>query len=382
MTTVSEDLEHLEIGVLCYGSKVIWVDGKDERRFKYIRKDFGGETWNTGQNSELMIQSTKTPSSSGRTHLYLGGLYGPEVHHGHALIEAMSRWWILSHQEFMQTIDTLVFSWLFPIGRHIENIYIESLTAAVSNWPPGSTAANSPLQWALKLLVAYGFGDKSILFVASTTRITDVWIPTQAVGMGVLMTDRTLQLAREAYGGLVHYWARPHNHRSNRMQCLQEIINRGRCFYLSRITVLEFRNNNKNYAQDKSVVPRFRVCINENEIEEMMLTEFGCIVLRMEQFSMQEQIFLMSHAKLLIGLYGSAMHNAVFVPSGTKVITLGDCRWPDRKHNAQLNIEQTSQALGYFLPLRSTFLDSKTNCYAWDIDHLRGELAHLVDLDK
>jgi capsular polysaccharide biosynthesis protein len=60
---------------------------------------------------------------------------------------------------------------------------------------------------------------------------------------------------------------------------------------------------------------------NEDEVERVM-TDLGFSIVHPHQMTPEEQIRLFSGARAVAGEYGSALHNAIFSPPGTRVIAL------------------------------------------------------------
>lgn len=65
----------------------------------------------------------------------------------------------------------------------------------------------------------------------------------------------------------------------------------------------------------------FRQLSNQTEIEAIAVSA-GLEVVKPETLSVSEQIDLFSHAEIVVGEFGSAMHNTLFSPPGTKVLCL------------------------------------------------------------
>ena len=60
---------------------------------------------------------------------------------------------------------------------------------------------------------------------------------------------------------------------------------------------------------------------NEDEVEEMV-TALGFAVVRPQQLSVEEQIRVFSAAKVIVGEYGSGLHNAIFSGPGTRIVAI------------------------------------------------------------
>jgi capsular polysaccharide biosynthesis protein len=88
----------------------------------------------------------------------------------------------------------------------------------------------------------------------------------------------------------------------------------------------------------------FREMVNQAEIEQIALEE-GLMLIQPETLSIPEQIAHFAQAKLIVGEFGSAMHNTLFSPPGARVFCLN---WinPLQCYISQLK----RQHVGYLLP--------------------------------
>jgi capsular polysaccharide biosynthesis protein len=88
----------------------------------------------------------------------------------------------------------------------------------------------------------------------------------------------------------------------------------------------------------------FRSLSNQEEIEDLARSE-GLQLLKPETVSIAEQISLFARAELIVGEFGSAMHNALFSPSDASIFCLN---WIN---GLQSRIAQLKQhRVGYLLP--------------------------------
>lgn len=65
----------------------------------------------------------------------------------------------------------------------------------------------------------------------------------------------------------------------------------------------------------------FRTLVNASEIEALAV-ELGLTVIHPERIPWREQVALFSGAELVVGEFGSGLHNALFSPEGTRVVAL------------------------------------------------------------
>lgn len=97
-------------------------------------------------------------------------------------------------------------------------------------------------------------------------------------------------------------------------------------------------------SQVKQGVSISRHCKNAEEIESAASHEFGCEIVNLETYSWRDQICMFRDAELIIGEFGSGLHNALFSPAGTKVLSIG-----------LLNLEQSH--IGSLRQHRNGYLD-------------------------
>jgi capsular polysaccharide biosynthesis protein len=91
----------------------------------------------------------------------------------------------------------------------------------------------------------------------------------------------------------------------------------------------------------------FRNLANQNEIESIATSE-GLELVKPETLSIPEQINLFASAELIVGEFGSAMHNALFSPPGTTVLCLN---WINGLQSRIAQLKR--QRVGYLLPSNS-----------------------------
>lgn len=69
-----------------------------------------------------------------------------------------------------------------------------------------------------------------------------------------------------------------------------------------------------------------RTLVNADELEAIAV-ELGLSVIHPETLSWREQVLTFADARLIVGEFGSAMHNALFAPAGTHVLCLNWVVW-------------------------------------------------------
>jgi hypothetical protein len=66
--------------------------------------------------------------------------------------------------------------------------------------------------------------------------------------------------------------------------------------------------------------------LNEDEVEGVF-ADLGFTIVHPQELSIREQICLYAGAEVIAGEYSSALHNSIFSPAGTKVISLNRVNW-------------------------------------------------------
>lgn len=92
----------------------------------------------------------------------------------------------------------------------------------------------------------------------------------------------------------------------------------------------------------------YRNMYNREEIENIAVTE-GLQLVRPETMRIVDQIALFARAELVVGEFGSAMHNALFSPPGTSLLCLN---WINGLQSRIAELKR--QRVGYLLPSSGT----------------------------
>lgn len=111
-----------------------------------------------------------------------------------------------------------------------------------------------------------------------------------------------------------------------------------------------------------------RHCVNELELAGIAAREFGFAVLAPETFPWAAQLALLRHAEVVAGVFGSALHSAMFSPPGTRVGAIG-----------VLNLEQSH--IGALQQHRNAYLRTdaldESGAFSVDEDRFRAFLRRL-----
>jgi len=120
-----------------------------------------------------------------------------------------------------------------------------------------------------------------------------------------------------------------------------------------------------------------RALDNAKELEEIAI-QAGLTVVYPEDYSLQRQIALFRNATMLVGEFGSALHNAMFSRAGTLVIALN---WLNAVQSRIARLK--GHRLGYVLPTSGAevllALDGSIQHYAIDPVTFRSRLREAMD---
>ncbi len=123
---------------------------------------------------------------------------------------------------------------------------------------------------------------------------------------------------------------------------------------------------------------KFREAVNLQDLDDAAV-RLGLTVVRPEQLSWVEQIRLFASARVVVGEFGSGMHNTIFSPAGTQVVCL------NIMNNVQSRIAQSfRQEIGYILDPdgkpRVFSLDwQEPQTYAINVASLEAKVRPLMD---
>ena len=91
-----------------------------------------------------------------------------------------------------------------------------------------------------------------------------------------------------------------------------------------------------------------RKIVNEDEVVAA-LQDFGAIAVRMEDYSVEEQIGLIKSTKVLIGCHGAGMFNAGFLPAGGMALEVTGRQYAKRSRDFCKIIAATGVRYSYIL---------------------------------
>lgn len=100
----------------------------------------------------------------------------------------------------------------------------------------------------------------------------------------------------------------------------------------------------KHLYVTREVQSRFRCMANREEIEAIA-RDAGLFLISPETLSIEDQIRLFANAETITGEFGSALHNSIFSPIGTRVLALN---WVAEFQSRVAHLR--SQPTGYLLP--------------------------------
>ncbi len=130
------------------------------------------------------------------------------------------------------------------------------------------------------------------------------------------------------------------------------------------------------FVSRSDLPPSYRLLINQASIEAIAV-QHGLTVVRPENLSIREQIALFSQAELVVGEFGSGMHNTMFSPAGCKVLCLN---WISEVQSRIANLRR--HEIGYVLPddgqPRTFRFQDSVDRYTIDPTQFSARLAELV----
>ena len=108
-----------------------------------------------------------------------------------------------------------------------------------------------------------------------------------------------------------------------------------------------------------------------------MFTSRGFKVVCPEKYGFIEQVLMYNHAEVVAGLRGSALHNSVFMNSGSTVITLGSIRGPSEEHRNQEACNSLSKVCSEFIPFQGKIYEEPVRG-EYDVNYLRERLSDIL----
>ena len=196
--------------------------------------------------------------------VYLGWI---NPHYGHFMMESLCRLW------FLKDIDNETLKDSF--------FYFDIHT---------STDSFLSKKWIKDILDVFGLNERNIIFGDKKYVFDEFIVPSQAM---ILHHGVVAEEQRYIWNTITSAFDD------------NDDIDAGRNIYLSR----------SGLARDK------RSLFNEIEVQQKLST-LGFTVIHPEKLSFTQQVKVYSHADLMIGPSGSALHNAAFMRSGSRLISL------------------------------------------------------------
>ena len=141
----------------------------------------------------------------------------------------------------------------------------------------------------------------------------------------------------------------------------------------SGATTAHLASNGRVFISRRRLLSSSRETAEIDEIEEYARSR-GMIVLSPERYSWPEQLAHFKAARVIIGEYGSALHNSVFAEDGVFTVSLGRLQFLQSWLGA-LN----KQRIGYLLPLSTEEHDGKKR-YQFGIDRARKAIDSVLQM--
>lgn len=297
--------------------------------------------------------------------IYMGHMTS---HYGHFLLETLSRFWTL--------LEGLKYSKLVfhPFVHSVPKI-------------PGY----SPLKACIE---CFGIDKNDILIVEEDLRFKRLAVPTPLVEIND--SAEAEQIA--VYQKIIEY-CRRFDRRHSGSVMTSPIENNG-CVKSDQISVYDklLRFCKRMIRRDLKLHPRIylsrrrlrwrrQLIQNEAEIEKVF-TSRGFKVVYPEKYDFIEQVLMYNHAEVVAGLTGSALHNSVFMNSGSTVITLGSIRGSSEEHRNQEICNSLAKVCSEFIAFQgkiySEFIPFQGKVYEepvrgkYDVNYLRERLSDIL----
>jgi O-antigen biosynthesis protein WbqL len=159
---------------------------------------------------------------------------------------------------------------------------------------------------------------------------------------------------------------------------LDHVYNESLCGQLDDLRVTQDAALPRRIFVSRRSRPIFRELDNLRELEEIAVQE-GLTVVCPEDYPFERQIALFRGATMIVGEYGSALHNALFSPSGTLVFALN---WINACQSRFARLR--GHRIGYLLPSSGTEVvfsfDASFRHYTVDPTPFRARLREAMAL--
>lgn len=270
-------------------SKDLWVDGKCHGGVVTRENQFvESSAWHEGKRCDKYDFSHEEATPVSSTVIYLGFFNSVW---GHALTDNIKKLWFLFTEEYKQLSEQ---------GAKI--IYI--------------TAGNQTLpKYAVRLLELCGVDTTQLHHVTEVTRFSKIVVPDNS-----FIADNGERFYTKEYRQTID------RIKSNASRCA-----------LAKVDKIYFTRTNLKGIRD----------FGEKQIENTF-RKMGYTIVSPEQYSVDEQIFMLSHCTHFAATEGSVSHGAVFCASGTNVAIV-------RKVN---DVNKYQMAINAVADLNVTYIDA------------------------
>ena len=288
------------------------------------RTKSGDNEWNPDDPEE--INRTADCSYLSGQSLYLGHYTG---HYGHFLLETLSRFWVfLERSEISKKYDNFVF-----------HPFLHKMP---------SPARYSPAKISFE---CFGIDLSKIIFLNRPTCFEEISVPKSCFNINFSVDGKM----RTVYNKIQEHGV---GLRSSDFGWVKRLLGWPKT---GALKIYLSRRKAKGYHP----------MLNEVEVEKIF-SEAGFKVLHPELWSFEQQLALYQRAEVIAGVEGSALHNSVFMNTGSKVISLGTPRVPSGMILNQSLCNSLSGVENRYIEFKGE-LNAKNRAY-YDTEHIRREL--------
>lgn len=278
--------------------------------------------------------------------LYLGHYTG---HYGHFLLETLSRFWVF---ETDPVFDYVLFS---PFLHR---------TPKPSSFSPADTVLN-----------CFSIKESQFKLIRGKTSVKHLILPTHLIDINSV--NRVNQNHREVFAKIKNYCcqkvpetaAYSQVYLSRRKWHFGQLATHPVGYKLVQLAAWHLRLAGISTAGLTS-----RRIVNEAEVERL-LSSLGFAIISPEKLSFPEQVATFSKTDLLVGFDGSAMHNSLFMPAGSKAVTISRGR---RFGPNQRLCNMLAQVEELFIEFKGRIIDSATRALEFDLNYLQSQIEAIL----
>jgi hypothetical protein len=287
----------------------------------------GKNEWNPDDPLKY-TESLPTVTLKGRS-IYLGHYTG---HYGHFLLETLSRFWHLLSPEQVKQYDHFVFH---PFLHDTPN-----------------PRTFSPAKICLD---AFGIATEKVSFISNSTIFERIDVPAPMFEIN----HKADPVMAKVYEKLKRYSLKLNTSSLGLIQRLKGWPQQGDLkIYISR-------RKAKGYHPIE----------NDRDVEGVFASH-GFKIFHPEKWGFEKQIAIFDRASVLAGTEGSAMHNSVFMRSGTHLLTIGTPRFPSGRILNQDLCNVLSGVHNHYIHFKG--IETINFSAIYDEEYLKNEIAEVL----